>query len=102
MRQVSSLPVTAKIFGAVNAPSVYEFQQDQNVNPQNGHEMPIPAGDVQQNQLRLRRTMQQRSEASNQQSHHAAEQVRAVHAGQEINERAAGRRGNIETAGGKF
>src|SRR6267142_1103458 len=73
-----------------------KLQQTQNVNPQRGHEMPVPRGHINDDAPRRHRTAQQRSDPCEQQSEHAAHQVNSMSAGQQINERTARRGRQIE------
>src|ERR1700730_6351290 len=77
-----------------------KLQQTQNVNPQPGHEMPVPSGDIHHNAPRCHGAAQKRSDACNEQCEDATHQVNGMRPGQEINERAAGRGGYIEAVRG--
>src|SRR5437879_448254 len=74
-----------------------KLQQTQNVNPQRGHEMPAPCAHYPGTPPSRHRAAQQRSDARNEQGENPAHQVTGVSARQQIDKRATGRGGYIET-----
>src|SRR5689334_24214507 len=66
-----------------------ELQQRENVNPQGGHEMPIPGRHVHKNSLRVERFAQQGRNDRIAESEHATQQVNGVRGRQQVNERTA-------------
>src|SRR5580704_11745471 len=79
-----------------------KLQQTQNVDPQPGHEMPVPSRDIHHDAPPGQGKTQKRSDAGATQRKNAAEQVNRVRAGQQINKGAARRRRHVEPTSGQL
>src|SRR5215470_10488906 len=82
--------------------SARKLQQTQNVNPQDSHEMPIPASNIEDYRPRFDGPPQWQRDHSNKQRQDATQQVHAMRSRQQIKEGAAGVGGDIEAPCSKF
>ena len=74
-------------------------EQDKDVNPQAGHRMPVPGGDVDDNSARFHGTMQNNGGVRDQKRYDAAHQMKSMHSGEHVDEGTAGAAGEVKSSG---